>query len=126
MRHGGLILIILWLLWDLPLVQLDKQAQIHCLYPHPQWDVIQLNAPDYDPDIGRQLDPVTDVQSLNAETVKENTLPDTSKSEHCTAIPQITNRHEPQPSEVSADTDHTEYHSIMYNARSKERIYHTS
>ena len=94
------------------LVQLDKQVQIHCLYPHPQLDAIQLNAPDYDPDIDRQLDPVTDVQSLNAETAKEDTPPDTSKSEHCIAIPQITNRPEPQPSEILADTDHTEYHSI--------------
>ena len=30
------------------LAQLDKQVQIHCIYPHPQLDVIQLNAPDYD------------------------------------------------------------------------------
>ena len=93
------------------LAQLNKQVQIHCLYPHPQSDVIQLNAPDYDPDIDRQLDPVIEVQSPNAETAKEDTPPDTSKSEHHTAIPQITNRPEPQPSEVSADTDHTEYHS---------------
>ena len=57
------------------LVQLDKQVQIHCLYPHPQSDVIQLNAPDYDPDIDRQLDPVTDVQSPNAETAKEDNPP---------------------------------------------------
>ena len=70
-----------------------------------------MNTLDYDPDIDGQLDPVTDVQSLNAETAKEYTPSDTSKSEHCTAIPQITNRPEPQPSEVSADTDHTEYHS---------------
>ena len=35
------------------LVQLDKQVQIHCIYPHPQSDVIQLNAPDYDPYICR-------------------------------------------------------------------------
>ena len=33
------------------LVQLDKQVQTHCLYPHPQSDVMQLNASDYDPDI---------------------------------------------------------------------------
>ena len=38
------------------LVHLDKQVQIHCLYPHPQSDVIQLNAPDYNPDIDRDLD----------------------------------------------------------------------
>ena len=33
------------------LAQLDKQVQTHCLYPHPQSDVMQLNAPDYDPDM---------------------------------------------------------------------------
>ena len=70
-----------------------------------------MNAPDYDPDIDRQLDPVTDVQSLNTETAKEDTLPDTSKSEHCTVISPTINRLEPQPSEVSADTDHPEYPS---------------
>ena len=92
------------------LVQLDKQVQINCLYPHPQSDVEQLNASEYDPDIDGQLDPVTDVQSPNAETVKEDTTPDTSKSEHCTALSSNTNRPEPQPSEVSADTDHPAYH----------------
>ena len=33
------------------LAQLDRQVQTHCLYPHPQSDVVQLNAPSYDPDI---------------------------------------------------------------------------
>ena len=28
------------------LVQLDRQVQMHCLYPHPQLDVVQLNAPE--------------------------------------------------------------------------------
>ena len=55
------------------LAQLDKQVQVHCLYPHPQSDVVQLNTSEYDPDIDRQLDPVTDVQSLNVETAKEDT-----------------------------------------------------
>ena len=27
------------------LAHLDKQVQIHCIYPHPQSDVIQLKAP---------------------------------------------------------------------------------
>ena len=35
------------------LVQLNRQVQMHCLYPHPQSDVVQLNAPKYDPDICR-------------------------------------------------------------------------
>ena len=93
------------------LAQLDKQVQIHCPYPHPQLDVIQLNAPDYNLDIDRELDPATDIQPLNAESAKENTPTDTSKPEDLTAIPPTTNRPEHQPSEVSADTDHTEYHS---------------
>ena len=74
-------------------------------------DVVQLNTPEYDPDIDRQLDPVTDVQSLNAETVKEDTSPNTSKSEQCTALSSNSNRPEPQPSEVSADTDHPVYYN---------------
>ena len=35
------------------LAQLDRQVQTHCLYPHPQSDVVQLNAPEYDSDIDR-------------------------------------------------------------------------
>ena len=93
------------------LVQFDKQVQIHCLYPHPQLDVIQLNAPDYDLDIDGKPDPTTDVQSLNAESTKEDTPTGTSKPEDRMAIPLTTNRPEHQPSEVSADTDHTEYDS---------------
>ena len=49
------------------LVQLDKQIQMHCIYPHPQSDVIQLNTPDYDPDIDREPAPTIDEQSPNAE-----------------------------------------------------------
>ena len=33
------------------LAHLDKQIQIHCIYPHQHSDAVQLNAPDYDPDI---------------------------------------------------------------------------
>ena len=62
------------------LVQLDKQLQTHCLYPHPQLDVVQLNAPDYDPDIDGQPGPVIDVQSPNAKSIKEDTLPNTTNS----------------------------------------------
>ena len=28
---------------------------MHCLFPHSQTDIIQLNAPEYDPDIDGQL-----------------------------------------------------------------------
>ena len=106
------------------LAQLDKQVQIHCLYPHPQSDIIQLNAPDYDPDIDGEPDPATDVQSLNAESAKEDTQTDTSKSEDCTAVPLTTNRPEHQSSEVSADTDHTEYHSSKQPRAEHPSDYH--
>ena len=55
------------------LVHLDKQVQIHCIYPHLQSDVIQLNVPDYDPDIDGDPNPVTDVQPPNAKSSKEDT-----------------------------------------------------
>ena len=69
------------------LVHLDKQVQIHCLYPHPQSDVIQLNGPDYDPDIDGDLDPATDVQPPNAKSTNEETSTDTSKPEDHTTVP---------------------------------------
>ena len=36
------------------LAHLDKKIKIHCIYPHPQSDTVQLNAPDYDPDIDEE------------------------------------------------------------------------
>ena len=71
-----------------------------------------MNTPDYNPDIDGDLDPVTDAQPLNAESAKEETSTDTSKPEDHTTVPLITNRPKHQPSEVSADIDHTEYNSI--------------
>ena len=94
------------------LAHLDKQVQIHCLYPHPQSDVIQLNAPDYDPDIDGHLDPATDIQPQNAKSANEETSTDTYKPEDHTTAPPITNRPEHQPSDVTADTNRTEHDSV--------------
>ena len=94
------------------LAHLDKQVQIHCLYPHRQSDVIQLNAPDYDPDIDGDLDSATDVQPPNAQSDKEGTSTGTPRTEDHTTIPPITNRPEHQPSEVSPDINSTEYDNI--------------
>ena len=94
------------------LAHLDKQVQIHCIYPHPQSDVIQLNAPDYDPDIDGDPDPVTDIQPPNAKSGKENTSTGTPKSEDHTTIPPITNRPEHQPSEVLPDIDSNEHNNV--------------
>ena len=94
------------------LAHLDKQVQIHCLYPNPQSYVIQLNAPDYDPDIDRDLDSATDIQPLNAQSDKEDTSTGTPKAEDHTTIPPITNRPEHQPSEVLPNIDSTEYDNV--------------
>ena len=94
------------------LVHLDKQVQIHCIYPHPQSEVIQLNAPDYDPGIDRDPNPITDVQAPNAKSGKEDTSTGTPKSEDHTTIPPITNTPEHQPSEVSPDINSNELDNI--------------
>ena len=82
---------------------------MHCLYPHPQSDVVQLNAPEYDPDIDGQPDPVTDIQSPNAKNIKEDTTSNSTNSEQLTALSLNTNRPEYQPSPVLDDTDHPGY-----------------
>ena len=97
------------------LADLDKQGQIHCIYPHPQSDAIQLNAPDYVLDIDGDPDPVTDVQPPNAKSDKEDTSTGTLKSEDHTAIHPITNRPEHQPSEVLPDIDSNEYDNNKNN-----------
>ena len=94
------------------LAHLDRQIQIHCIYPHSQLDAIQLNAPDYDPDIDREPDSVTAVQPLNADSVKEDTFTGTSKSEDHTTICPTTNRSEHQPSEVLSDIQDNEHDNI--------------
>ena len=68
------------------LVHLDKQIQIHCMYPHSQSDGIQLNALDYDPDIDGEPDSVNAIQSSNADSVEEDTFTGTSKPEDHTII----------------------------------------
>ena len=88
------------------MAQLDRRFQMHCLYPHPQLDVVRLNAPEYNPDIDGQPDPVTDIQSLNAENVKEDTASNTTNSEQHTALSPNNYRPESKPSPVLDDTDH--------------------
>ena len=106
------------------LAQLDKQVQTHCLYPHPQLDVVQLNAPEYDPDIDRQPDPVTDVQSPNAKSIKEDTAPNTSNSEQHTVLSTDTNSPQSQPSSALDDTDHSGYQDDTHSRAEHPSDYH--
>ena len=101
-------------------MQLDRHVQTHFLYPHPQSDVVQLNTPEYDPDIDGQPDTVTDIQSPNAKTIKEDTLPDTTNSEQHTALSS-----EPQLSSVFKDTDHPGYQDDMHPRAENPSDYHS-
>ena len=94
------------------LAHLDRQVQIHCIYSHSQLDVIQLNAPDYDPDIDGEPDSATDVQPSNAESIREDTFTGTSKSKDHTTIHPTTNRSEHQPSEVPSDIHTNEHDNV--------------
>ena len=88
------------------LAHLNKQTQIHCIYPHPQSDAVQLNAPDYDPDIDREPNSINALQPSNTDSVKEETITSTTEPENHTTI-HSTNRSEHQPSEARSDSQTT-------------------
>ena len=67
-----------------------------------------MNTPDYYPDID-DPDPVTDLQSLNAESITEDTAPNTTYSEQHAVPSTDTNRPQSQPSSASDDIDHPGY-----------------
>ena len=106
------------------LAHLDKQIQIHCIYPHSQSDAIQLNAPDYDPDIDGEPDSVNAVQPSNADSDKEDTPTGTSKPEDHTTICPTTNRSEHQPSEVPSDIQINEHDNAEQQQAEHPSDYH--
>ena len=106
------------------LAQLDRQVQTHCLYPHPQSDMAQLNAPDYDLDIDGQPDPVIGLQSLNAKSVKEDTTPNTANSEQHTALSMDTNKPQSQLSSALDDIDHPGYQDDTHSRAEHPSDYH--
>ena len=86
------------------LAHLDKQIQIHCIYPHPQLDAVQLNALDYDPDIDGELNPANAVQPLKTDSVKEETVNSTTEPEDHITIHSTTHRSEHQSSTTHPDS----------------------
>ena len=104
------------------LAQLDRQVQTHCLYPHPQLNVVQINALEYDSDLDGQTDLLPDKQLLmalhtactaedssHAENTEEDTAPVTANSEEHPASLQDSDRLESQSQPVLDDTDHSVY-----------------
>ena len=85
------------------LAHLDKQIQRHCIYPHRQSDAVQLNAPDYDPDIDSKIHPANAIQPSNTDSVKEETVTSTTEPEDHITIHSTTHRSEHQPSTTHPD-----------------------
>ena len=93
---------------------------MHCLYLHPQLNVVQINASEYNSDIDGQTDLLPDIQSstasrtastaeelLNAKNIQEDTVSEATNSEEHTASLQDTNRPESQFPPVLDNTDHS-------------------
>ena len=104
------------------LAQLDRQVQTNCLYPHPQLDVVQINAPEYNSDIDGQTDLSPDIQPLtashtactgeassHAKNTEEDTAPVTANSEEHPASLQDSDRLESQFQPVPDNTDQSVY-----------------
>ena len=104
------------------LAQLDRQVQTHCLFPHPQSDIVQINAPEYDSDIDGQIELLPDIQPLaalhtacteevssHAKNTKKDTALVTANSKEHPAFSQDSDRLEPQSQPVPDSTEHSVY-----------------
>ena len=106
------------------LAHLDKQIQIHCICPHPQSDVVQLNAPDYDLDIDGDFNPTNAVQPLNTDSVKEETVTSTTEPEDHITIPSTTHRSEHQSSSTRSDSQTIVPANVQQQQAEHPSVYH--
>ena len=92
----------------------------HSLYPHPQSDVFQINAPKYNSDIDGQTDLLPDIQpstashtastaeeSLYAKNIQEDIVSDAPTSDEHRTSSQDTNRPESQSPPIPDNTNHS-------------------
>ena len=94
------------------LVHLNKQIQIHCIYPHQHSDVVQLNAADYDPDIDGDTNPTNAIQPSNTDAAKE-TVTSTTESEDHNTICNTTHRSKHQSATARSDSQTIEPSNIQ-------------
>ena len=85
------------------LAHLDKQIQIHCVYPHQQSDAVQLNTPEYDPDIDGDTNSTNAIQPSNTDAAEEETVTSTTEPEHHNTIHNTTHRSEHQSATTHSD-----------------------
>ena len=95
------------------LAHLDKQIQIHCIYPHQQSDAVQLNTPDYDPDIDGDTNTSNAIQPSNTDTAKEETVTSTTEPEDHNTIHNTTYRSENQSSTTHSDNQTIEPDNVQ-------------
>ena len=89
---------------------MDKQIHTHCLYPHSQTDLVQINAPEYDSNIDGQTDTLPDIEPQvpsHAENTEEYSAPVTANSEEYSALPQDSNRFESQSKSVQNPAEYS-------------------
>ena len=86
------------------LAHLDKQIQIHCIYPHQHSDAVQLNTPNYDPDINGDTTPTNAIQPSNTDAAKEETVTSTTESEDHNTIHNTAHRSQHQSATTRSDS----------------------
>ena len=106
------------------LAHLDKQIQIHCIYPHQQSDGVQFNALDYDSDIAGETNPANAVQPSNTDSVKEETVTSTTEPEDHITIRTTTNRSEHQSSTTHSDSQTVEPDNVEQQQAEHPSDYH--
>ena len=95
------------------LVHLDKQIQIHCIYPHQHSDAVQLNTPDYDLDIDSDTNTANAIQPLNTDAAKEETVTSTTESEDHNTICNTAYRPQHQPTTTHSDSQIIEPNNVQ-------------
>ena len=95
------------------LAHLDKQIQIHCTYPHQHSDAVQLNAPDYDPDIDGDTNPANTIQPSNTDAAKEEPVTSTTEPEKHNTICNTAHRPQQQPTTTHSDSQIIEPNSVQ-------------
>ena len=95
------------------LAQLEAQIQTYCIYPHPSADSVQLEAPDYDYEIGGpQVDNkvttrtrvTVSIQGLSSSS--ETLFINAKETEDSSISPR-----DSQDSELQENTDRSDYQS---------------
>ena len=95
------------------MAHLDKQIQIHCIFPHQHSDAVQLNALDYDQDIDGDTNPTNAVQSTNTDAAKEETVTSTTEPEDHNTIHNTTHRSEHQSATTHSDSQTIEPDNVQ-------------